>query len=272
MNVAAKLAGFFSVLAAVFGVAFLTGTQSAALLAPPEIHTRDLGGLSPSVDGYTLTAVEPKLEPGNDQFVEFTITGPDGKPLEELDDVDGMPLHLVAVRRDLTGFQHITPAQGEATSWWALLNLSPGPWRVIVELQPTALGRRISLATDLTVLGAYRAEPLPAAVDQTVVDGLQVRRSGALTTRSSARSTFTITEDGRPVTDLQQVHGALGHAVIIRPDDLGYRNLHAVPTAASGPELEFEGGVPARGMYRVFVEFYRGDRLHVAAFTVRVRR
>jgi hypothetical protein len=272
MNVAAKLTGFGAILAAVFGVAFLTGTQSAALLAPPEVHATDLGGLSASVDGYTLTAVEPELEPGQDQFVELTITGPDSRPLGELDEVDGAPLHLVAVRRDLTGFQHITPAQGEATSWWALLNLSPGPWHVIVELQPAALGRRISLATDFTVLGNYRAEPLPPPADETVVDGLEVRRSGALTTRVSARSGFTITEGGQPVTDLQPVHGGLGHALIIRPDDLGYRHLHALPAAGNGPELEFEGGVPARGTYRVFVEFYRDDRVHVAAYTVPVRR
>ncbi|HEV2930283.1 MAG TPA: hypothetical protein VGW74_16445, partial [Propionibacteriaceae bacterium] len=115
-------------------------------------------------------------------------------------------------------------------------------------------------------------EPLPLPADQVVVDGLNVRRSGALTTRSSARSRFIITEGGQPVTDLQPVHGGLGHAVIIRPGDLGYRHLHPVPTAGGGPELEFEGGVPARGTYRVFVEFYRGDRLHLAAFTVRVRR
>ena len=272
MNAAAKLAGFFSVLAAVFVVAFLTGTESAALLAPPENHGRDFGVPSASVEGYTLTAVEPELEPGNDQFVQFTITGPDSRPVGELDEVDGAPLHLIAVRRDLTGFQHIRPGQGEATSWWAVLNLTPGPWHVIVELQPAALGRRISLATDFTVRGDYRAEPLPAAADQTVADGLTVRRSGGLTTRAGARSVFTVTERGQPVTDLQQVHDALGHAVIIRPDDLGYRQFHAVRSTGSGPELEFEGGVPTRGTYRVFVEFYRGDRLHLAAFTVRVRR
>ena len=272
MNVAAKLAGFGAILAAVFGVAFLTGTQSAALLAPPQVHSTELGGLSASVDGYTLSAVEPQLPPGDDQFVELRITGPDSRPLGELDDVDGMPMHLVAVRRDLTGFQHISPTQGGSASWWALLNLSPGPWHVVVELQPAALGRRITLGTDFTVLGDYRAEPLPPPADQTGVDGLDVRRSGQLTTRSDARSTFTITDGGQPVTDLQPAHGGLGHAVIIRPGDLGYRHLHTVPTAASGPELAFEGGVPVRGTYRVFVEFYRGDRLHVAAYTVQVRR
>jgi hypothetical protein len=101
---------------------------------------------------------------------------------------------------------------------------------------------------------------------------LAVERSGALTTRTSARSVFTITEGGQPVTDLQPIHDAMGHAVIIRPDDFGYRHLHAVPTVGSGPKLEFQGGVPARGTYRLFVEFSRRDRLHVAAFTVQVRR
>ena len=68
MTVVAKLSGFLVVLAAVFGVAFLTGTQSAALLAPPSVHDNTLGGLRPSVDGYTLTAVEPDADPGADQF------------------------------------------------------------------------------------------------------------------------------------------------------------------------------------------------------------
>ena len=38
------------------------------------------------------------------------------------------PMHLIAVRRDLAGFQQITPGQGEGASWWAVLNLTPGPW------------------------------------------------------------------------------------------------------------------------------------------------
>jgi hypothetical protein len=93
-----------------------------------------------------------------------------------------------------------------------------------------------------------------------------------LTTGPGSRSTFTVTDAGQPVTDLQPAHGALGHAVIFRPSDLGYRHLHAVPTSDSGPRLEFEGGVPERGTYRVFVEFYRAEVLHVAAYTVEVRR
>jgi hypothetical protein len=271
-SVPVKLAGFGVILAAVFGLAYLTGTQSAALLAPVEQHDNDLGGFSATADGYTLSVVEPEAGPGEDQFVEFRITGPNGQPVGELDEVDGAHMHLIAFRRDLTGYQHITPEPGEGTSWWAVLNLTPGPWHVIVELAPRALGREIDLAIDFTVRGNYRAEPPPEPADEVIVDGLTVRRGGALTTRADSRSTFTVTVRGEPVTDLQPAHGSLGHAVIIRPTDLGYRHLHAVPTTSFGPELAFEGGVPERGVYRVIVEFYRAEKLHVAGYAVEVNR
>jgi hypothetical protein len=268
----AKLAAFGAILVAIFGVAFLTGSQSSVLLAPPPVHSNELGGQSASVDGYTLTAVEPEVGPGQDVFVEFSITGPDGRTAPELDALDGTHVHVFAIRRGLTGFQHVTPDPGPGTSWWPVLNLTPGPWQVIVELQPRALGREITLAASFTVTGDYRAEPLPAPADEQVIDGLTVRRSGSLTTGPASRSTFTITDAGRPVTDIQPAHNALGHAVIIRPSDLGYRHLHAVPTSDFGPRLEFEGGVPQRGTYRVFVEFYRDEVRHVAAYTVEVTR
>ena len=194
MTAPAKLAAFGVILAAVFGVAFLTGTQSAALLAPPAVHSNELGGLSASVDGYTLTAVDPVVDPGEDVFVEFSITGPDGRTAPELDDVDGSHVHVFAVRRDLTGFQHVTPDPGPGTSWWPVLNLTPGPWQVIVELQPLALGREITLATGFDVSGDYRAESLPAAADEVVINGLTVRWSGALTTGPGSRSTFTVSD------------------------------------------------------------------------------
>lgn len=276
MTVVAKLSGFLVVLAAVFGAALLTGAQSATLLAPPPVHDNSLGGLAPSVDGYTLAAVEPQLEPGPDQFVELRLTGPDGGPVSELDPMDEMPgpgmMHLFGLRHDLTGFQHITPAAGEGTSVWALLSLTPGPWRVVVELQPKGLGRSITLGVDLTVRGDYRPEPLPPVAESITVNGLQARWSGALSTRAGAEFAVRVAEGDEPVTDLQSLHGSPGHAVVVRPDDLGLAHRHALPAGGSGPRLAFAGGVPQRGTYVVFVEFYRAERLHVAAYTVEVRR
>ena len=156
----------------------------------------------------------------------------------------------MAFRHDLTGFQHIYPEQGEGASWWALLNLSSGPWHVILELRPAALGRDISLATDLSVTGAYQPEPLPPTADQADANGLTVTRTGTLTTSVNASTGAMITDHGTPVTDLQPAHDSLGHAVIIRPGDLGYLHLHSLPSSENGPRLEFVGGVPEQGRYR----------------------
>ena len=274
MTVVAKLSGFLVMLAAVFGVAFLTGAQSATLLAPPSVHANTLGGLSASEDGYTLTAVEPELDPGPDQFVELRLTDPDGAAVTELESMDSMPaaVHLFAVRRDLSGFQHVMPAPGEQTSWWALLSLTPGPWRVVVELQPQALDRPIMLGVDLTVRGDYRPEPLPPPAGTVSVNGLQAGISGALSTRTGSEFAVRVSEGGEPVTDLQPSHGVPGHTVVIRPGDLALSHRHATPGSGSGPRLEFAGDVPQPGTYVVFVEFYRTDRQHVLAYSAEARR
>ena len=49
-------------------------------------------------------------------------TAPGGQVISELDEDAGEHMHLIAFR-DLTGYQHIMPQQGESTSWWGILNL-----------------------------------------------------------------------------------------------------------------------------------------------------
>ena len=190
--------------------------------------------------------------------------------------MDGMPgpgmMHLFAIRRDLTGFQHITPAPGEGTSYGRCSTSPRDRGGSSSSCSRGALGRPILLGVDLTVRGDYRPEPAPATAETVTVGGVEVERSGGLTTRAGAQIAVTVTERDEPVTDLQLLHGAPGHAVIIRPADLALAHRHAAPDGGSGPRLEFAGGVPERGPYAVFVEFYRADRQHVAAYTVEARR
>jgi hypothetical protein len=96
-----------------------------------------------------------------------------------------------------------------------------------------------------------------------------VTRSGELSTLATSSSAITVTDEGQPVTDLEPAHGEMGHSVLIRPADLGYLHMHPDSTG-TGPRLDFLGAVPDRGSYRQFVEFYRGDKLYLAPFTVQV--
>ena len=124
---------------------------------PPEAahneHPPTFGGLSATADGYTMRLPDSTGTPGDDQFVELEITGPGGGPVPDYTETDGAPMHVIAVRRDLSGYQHIYPEQGEGASWWAVLNLTPGPWRLIAEFRPATLGRPVVLGADLTISG-----------------------------------------------------------------------------------------------------------------------
>ncbi len=271
MNPPAKLVALLALLVAVFGVSYTMGTQSQALLAPASTHNSEMVAPASTVVGYTVRAVQPTQRPGKDVFVELAVTAPGGQVLSELDEDAGEHMHLIAFRRDLTGYQHVTPQQGEGTSWWGILNLTPGPWHVIIHFQSKALGREIALAADFTTSGEYRPEPLPPAADQVQIKDLTVTRTGKLSTSADSSTAITVTDRGEPVTDLQPAHGEMGHSVLIRPGDLGYLHMHSNSTG-TGPRLDFLGAVSDRGSYRLFVEFYRGDKLYLAPFTVQVAR
>jgi len=271
MNPPAKLVAFLALLVVVFGLSYFMGTQSQALLAPAPTHNSAMVAPADTVEGYSVHAVEPNQKPGKDVLVELAVTAPGGQVLSELDEDAGEHLHLIAFRRDLTGYQHITPQQGEGTSWWGILNLTPGPWHVIIHFQSKVLGREIALATDFTTSGEYRPEPLPPAADLVQISDLTIARTGELSTSADSSTAITVTDRGKPVTDLQPAHGEMGHGVLIRPADLGYLHMHSNSTG-TGPRLDFLGAVSDRDSYRLFVEFYRGDKLYLAPFTVQVTR
>src|SRR5512133_3210976 len=271
MNPPAKLVAFLSVLATVFGLSYVAGTQSQALLAPVQTHNSDMVTPASAVEGYALSVVQPTQKPGKDVPVEFAVTTPSGKLISDLDEDAGEHMHLIAFRRDLTGYQHLIAQQGEGTSWWGLLTLRPGPWHVITYFQSKALGRERTLSTDFMVSGGYRPEPLPPAANPVQVKGLTVTLNGDLGTSANSSIAATVTDHGKPVTDLQPAHGALGHGVVIRHADLGYLHLHST-SQGSGPRLDFLGSVPDKGSYRVFVEFNRADKAYVAGFAVQVTR
>ena len=46
-------------------------------------------------------------------------------------------LHLIAVRRDFSGFQHVHPEMDENGTWTSALALTPGQWRVFADFKAT---------------------------------------------------------------------------------------------------------------------------------------
>jgi hypothetical protein len=174
-------------------------------------------------------------------------------------------MHLIVVRSDLTGFQHLHPRMADDGTWRGSIRLRKGGrYRMFADFKHA--GRRRTLAADVSVDGEFKRVRLPAPSPYARTDGgldvaLYHHGAGA---GSPAHVVFEVVEDGRPVTaELQPYLGAMGHLVAIREDDLKY--LHTHPDAAT-PAFHVE--YPTAGNYRVFVQFRHRGRVHTAAFTV----
>ena len=117
------------------------------------------GGLQITQDGYTLELAEPITGAGEIDFL-FRVLGPDGKPVTDYSALHDRDLHLIVVRRELTGFWHVHPELGADGTWSVRLNLpEAGAYRVFADIAPRALGKTLTLGADLAVAGQYAPRP-----------------------------------------------------------------------------------------------------------------
>ncbi|WP_214364369.1 hypothetical protein [Pseudonocardia sp. H11422] len=294
MNTAIRLTGYATTLALVFGAAWGIGSAAGPAVAPagaattgaggtghgatsPDGHAHGTGsepslGLASTQAGYTFVPENTSFEVGRTAEFAFRITGSDGDPVTEFDVEHDKELHLVVIRRDAAGFQHLHPTLGPDGVWRTPLTLpGGGVWRAYADFVPTG-GPALTLGTDLFVPGGF--VPFTHALSRVAeVDGYQVRLDGALTTDGPARVFATISRDGAPVTDLEPYLGAFGHLVALRQGDLAYLHVHPdaampAPTDRSGPGIAFTAEIPSAGGYRLFLDFSHGGTVHTAEFTV----
>lgn len=292
MNTPLRLAGFALGLVAVFGAAVGIGS-AVGPVGPVEESAAtghdDMGagghdepamddaappaGLMVSEGGYTLALDAAVAPAGPATPLVFRILGSDGSAVTAFDDSHEEAMHLIAVRRDLSGFQHVHPTQDADGVWRVPLALTPGTWRVFADFTPSADGENRTLGADLAVAGDFTPEPLPAESRTAEVDGYTVVLTGDLTPGAESPLTLSISRDGRPVTDLQPYLGAYGHLVVLRAGDLAYLHVHPTGEPGSGnlipgPNLDFAATTPSAGTYRLFLGFRHGDVVHTAEFTV----
>ena len=219
----------------------------------------DVHGLGVAENGLRLLAPST-VRAGAAAPFRFRVVDDGGATVRDFDVEHTKRLHLIAVRRDLTGFQHLHPEQDATGAWSTALRLrDPGAYRVFADFTPSG-GAATTLATDVSVGGDFQPVELPAAARHVAVDGYDV----ALRTSGGQDTTlrFTVSRDGRPVA-VQPYLGAAAHLVALREGDLAY--LHVHPLAGQG--IAFAARYPSAGRYRLFLQFQVDGRVHTAALT-----
>ncbi len=199
-------------------------------------------------------------------------------------------MHLIMVSDDLSWFAHEHPQLGRDGRFrlnWKFAR--PGRYLLFADFTP-ANGLNQILRSELSVSGA-KAHNLPRLTPDTrlskSVDGFDVAVKIAPQLQAGRASllTYTITRNGKPVTDMQPYLGAMGHLMAIHQNgrDLvhthvsgagaGDDGLTITPEMATskGPKFTYKLQLPTGGVYKIWAQFQRGGKILTVPFVFRVQ-
>ena len=116
---------------------------------------------------------------GTKTELRFTIQGPDGKPVTQYTKTHEKDLHLIVVRRDLSGFHHVHPTRAADGTWSIPFTFTAGgTWRLYADFQPAGHDSTLTLGTDVNVTGLYVPVPVAEPASVYSFDGYDVTLAG----------------------------------------------------------------------------------------------
>ncbi|MER5704231.1 hypothetical protein ABT023_20145 [Micromonospora sp. NPDC002296] len=230
----------------------------------------EVGGLAVGSGGWTLTPLSTGLAAGRPGEFRFQVRDVQGRPVTRFAVVHDKPMHLIVVRRDLSGYQHLHPAMAADGTWSVPLTLpQAGVWRAYADFTLVTVDGGQSarvLGVDLAVPGDHTPRPLPEPTRTATVDGFTVSWSGEPRIGATRPLRFAV-RAGDATPTLERYLGAYGHLVALREGDLGYLHVHP----ESGPATDgvtFQLTVPGPGRYRLYFDFQVAGEVRTAEFTL----
>jgi hypothetical protein len=247
--------------------------HGAAPAGEHEAEAAAVRGLSSRAGGLELELARATMPRARAADLSFRVRERSGATVRKFDVEHDKRMHLIVVRRDLTGFQHLHPTMGADGTWTARLTLpEAGPYRVFADFKHD--GRQETLAGDVQVAGAFDRIALPKpATTATAGDGYAVRLTGGSPRAGHEwQPGFEVTRDGQPV-QVEPYLGARGHLVALRSSDLAFLHVHPVEQdGAQSGRVRFATEFATAGPHRLFLQFQHEGRVRTAAFTVDVAR
>jgi hypothetical protein len=228
------------------------------------------GGLAVAANGLLLSPDRTRLRPGQATDFTFRILDHAGQPVTSFVEQHERAMHLILVRRDLSGFQHLHPTMQVDGTWTTGMTLpTAGVWRAFADFATDR--EAATLGIDLFVAGQFDPADLPAPGSTAATDGYEMilRRAGT-SAGQPTELTFQVARDGQPVEDLEPYLGARGHLVALREGDLGFLHVHPTDAATPGASISFGATLPSAGRYRLFLQFQHRGAVQTAAFTLEV--
>ncbi|MBI4879857.1 MAG: hypothetical protein HY812_09405 [Planctomycetes bacterium] len=239
-------------------------------------HTTDKYSVDVQPSGGAITA-------GKSATLKLALKDPTGALVTKLETVHERILHLLVVSRDLSWYAHEHPVvQPDGTFTLTVTFPQGGDYVLYHDFSPPGVGQQVVQAP-LKVDGSAPA-PVALEVDAAApkaIDGYMIAldTGGEVKTGGETHMAYTITRDGKPVTDLQPYLGAMGHLVIISQDLESFVHSHPHEEGAEhagggegGPRVDFEAHFQRPGLYKGWAQFQHSGKVITAPFTFEVMR
>lgn len=248
-----------------------------------------------------------EIKAGEPATLVFTVKDAQGQTVRDLPIVHEKPMHLLIVSKDLNEFYHIHPEpQADGTFRVAHTFPAGGEYKLYADYTPKDSKQVVDQIPFRVVGNTRQAVALKEDTSNTrTVDGLRVtmQPDKPLRAGDELMLNFAVADEGskKPVTDLQPYLGSLAHFVIISEDGQEFLHAHpmektemvadhgggghdAMPHAhgdnmktnatdapkASASEVSAHTTFPKAGLYKVWAQFQRNNRVVTVPYTVRV--
>ncbi len=216
------------------------------------------------------------FKPGEVTF-SFKLYGLDGHEFgsNDLKTEHEKKMHLLVVRDDMTGFQHLHPEYADGK--WLVKTTIPeqGSYQLYVDVVPEEEKPTV-LRVPVTIGGQTVANNFPVPnSDMSAQDGtyrVLLTTNGNIKTNEHTTLTFAVSSNGQSVKNIDPYLGAYGHVVLLRhndPDDF----FHVHPITESKPadgKVQFEAQFPVKGRYTLYAQFNIGGTVKTFPITVDV--
>lgn len=215
-----------------------------------------------------------QMQPGQDTEISITLKDKHGMPATAFSILHEKQMHLLAISKDLSSFQHLHPEYiGDGKFVVKMQFPQPGGYKLYADFMPEGGAQQLA-DFEVKVEGEeiYKQAEPDKELKRTV-NGLDFDlKIEDLTANQHLEMSFTITDSAtqEPVTNLQPYLGSAGHVVITSSDLEQFLHVHPNDENTTGPTVTYMTSFPKPGLYKIWGQFKHNGQLYTVPFVIAV--
>lgn len=239
------------------------------------------------------------LKPNEETTIKYKIVDDKSDVLKKFEFDHTKLMHFIVIRKDLQDFQHLHPDFNQNTGVFTIpVTFSDaGKYRLFADFTPAGSSMGSDGMMQSTTpyqevnvgdLAQYTPQDVTPDTDTTkTVDGYQIDYSVPQNIQAGkeVKIMLHVTQDGNPVTNMEEYLGAQAHGIILKKDTLDFAHIHAMGSSMNhmmngqamhmemtnkGPDINFSYSFPSKGTYKLFTQFQLDGKVITTDYTFQI--